>query len=270
MHASYLLAGVAGLVPALVTAQHPEMLKRGVNCSFATAPDRGATCESFASSWGLSVEDLQKLNPGISCPDIVFGKEYCVIGEVTGSDPVTTSSTAIAKPPATTSTTSKVSTTLKTTTSSTASGPTPTKTMPNLAPNCDKFYMVAKNDNCDTIANKNAITVAQFRSWNSEIDATCSNLWLDYYVCVHIPGAAPLPTTTSTSKTPEPTKTGPQPQMPDIVSNCKKFYMIKAGDGCDAIAKANNISTAQFLKYNPFVDSKCNNLWKDYYVCTGV
>lgn len=100
----------------------------------------------------------------------------------------------------------------------------------------------------------------------------CSNLWLDYYVCVHTPGAAAPPTTitTTTSKAPEPTNSGPQPQMPGIVSNCKKFYKVKSGDGCDAIAKANNISPAQFHAYNTFVDSKCTNLWLDYYVCTGV
>lgn len=67
-----------------------------------------------------------------------------------------------------------------------------------------------------------------------------------------------------------PTNTGPQPQMPGIVSNCKKFYKIKSGDGCAAIAAANNISLAQFLAYNTAVDSNCGNIWLDYYVCTGV
>ncbi|KAL8393950.1 hypothetical protein RB595_003640 [Gaeumannomyces hyphopodioides] len=270
MHTSYLLVGAAGLVPALVAAQHPEMLKRGVNCAFATRPDRGATCESFASAWGLSVQELQKLNPGVSCPNIIAGQDYCVIGEVT-ADPTTTSTTA---KPTTTSTTSRVpttSTTLKTTTSSTTSAPAPSNSpaMPGLAENCDKFYKVSSGDTCDAIARKNSITVAQFRSWNSLIDATCSNLWLDYYVCVHTPGAA-APTTTTTSKAPEPTNTGPQPQMPGIVSNCKKFYKVKSGDGCDAIARANNISLAQFLAYNTAVDSVCSNIWLDYYVCVGV
>lgn len=170
MHTSYLLAGAAGLVPALVAAQHPEMLKRGVDCAFATSPDRGATCESFAGGWGLSVEELQKLNPGVSCPEIAVGQDYCVIGEVTDDPPTTT----------TTSTTSKVSTTstrttLKTTTSKpTTSAPAPSNSpaMPGLADNCDKFYKVSSGDTCDAIAKKNSITVAQFRSWNSEIDAS--------------------------------------------------------------------------------------------------
>lgn len=100
----------------------------------------------------------------------------------------------------------------------------------------------------------------------------CSNLWLDYYVCVHTPGASTPPTTTTTitSKAPEPTSTGPEPQMPGIVANCKKFYKVKSGDGCAAIAKANGISLTQFLAYNTAVDSSCSNIWLDYYVCTGV
>ncbi|KLU86068.1 hypothetical protein MAPG_05087 [Magnaporthiopsis poae ATCC 64411] len=266
MHTSYLLVGAAGLVPALVAAQHPEMLKRGVNCSFATSPDRGATCESFASSWGLSVEELQKLNPDVSCPNIVAGRDYCVIGEVT-ADPTTTIRTA---KPTTTIITTRVTvpgTTLKTTTSPTTSAPGPSNSpaMPGIAKDCDKFYKVSSGDTCDAISRKYSITVAQFRSWNSEIDANCSNLWLDYYVCVHTPG-----TIIVTSKAPEPTNTAPQPQMPGIVSNCKKFYKVKSGDGCAAIAKAANISLAQFFSYNTAVDSNCSNIWLDYYVCIGV
>ncbi|KAM7183709.1 hypothetical protein V8F20_012514 [Naviculisporaceae sp. PSN 640] len=264
MHTSYLLVGAAGLIPAL--AQHPEMLKRGVNCSFATNPDRGATCESFASSWGLSVEELQKLNPGITCPNIVISQEYCVIGEVTG-DPVTTP----AKPTTSTTSTAKVSTTLKTTTSSTTKVPAPTNspTMPDLAENCDKFHKVSSGDTCDTIAQKNSISVAQFRSWNPYVDSNCANLWLDYYVCVHIPGAAAPPTTTSNNPS-TPTNSGPQPQMPGIVANCKKFHKVKSGDECERIATSNNISLTQFMSYNTYVDKNCTNLWLDYYVCTGV
>ncbi|KAK8012877.1 LysM domain-containing protein [Apiospora marii] len=271
MHTSNLLVGAAGLIPALVAAQHPAMLKRGIDCAFATSPDRGATCESFAAGWGLSVEELQKLNPGVTCPNIDIARDYCVIGEVTGDpDPTPTTTSKI-------SSTSTTSTTLKTTTSPTtttgAPAPSNSPAMPGLADDCDKFYKVASGDTCDAIAKKNSITVAQFRSWNSLVDANCSNLWLDYYVCVHTPGAAAPPTTTTTtttSKAPGPTNSGPQPQMPGIVANCKKFYKVKSGDGCEAIAKANGISLAQFLAYNTAVDSKCSNIWLDYYVCTGV
>ena len=93
----------------------------------------------------------------------------------------------------------------------------------------------------------------------------CSNLWLDYYVCVHVPGA-----TTTTSSTPEPTSTLPQPQMPGIVSNCKTFYKVKPGDDCYSIETAAGITLAEFRSWNTQIDASCSNLWVDYYVCTGV
>jgi hypothetical protein len=92
----------------------------------------------------------------------------------------------------------------------------------------------------------------------------CTNLWLDYYVCVGAPDATP-PTTTTT-----PTPTGPQPQMPSIVSNCKSFYKVQSGDSCWAISTSRGFSVAQFLSWNPYVNSDCTNLWLDYYVCIGV
>ncbi|KAK8074331.1 hypothetical protein PG994_005230 [Apiospora phragmitis] len=139
----------AGLAPALVSA--------AVECDFATTADSGTTCASFASSWGLSVQDLQNLNPGISCPGLDASKSYCVIGTVTDA------------PPATTTTTFK-------TTNTTTKAPTPTSApsnspkMPGLAENCDRFHKVSSGDSCDAIAKKNGISTAQFQSWNSEID----------------------------------------------------------------------------------------------------
>ena len=61
----------------------------------------------------------------------------------------------------------------------------------------------------------------------------CSNLWLGYYVCVGVPGAA-----TTSSATPTPTPSCPQPQMPNIVSNCKKCRLVQSGDTCDVIDRA--------------------------------
>ncbi|KAJ5791794.1 uncharacterized protein N7518_008805, partial [Penicillium psychrosexuale] len=70
----------------------------------------------------------------------------------------------------------------------TTSTPQPTSTgtqpqMPGIASNCKTFYKV-KSDNCYTINTAAGITLAQFRSWNSQIDASCTNLWVDYYVCI--------------------------------------------------------------------------------------
>ncbi|KJK66020.1 Lysine Motif is a small domain involved in binding peptidoglycan [Aspergillus parasiticus SU-1] len=118
---------------------------------------------------------------------------------------------------------------------------------------------------CDTIAAEYGISEAQFKDWNPSIDSNCSNLWLDYYVCVHVPGA-----TTTTSSSPEPTFSGPQPQMPGIVSNCKTFYKVKHGDDCYSIETVAGITLAEFRSWNAQIDASCSNLWVDYYVCTGV
>ncbi|RHZ56573.1 uncharacterized protein CDV56_100995 [Aspergillus thermomutatus] len=234
----------AGLVPGMAAA----LSRRAVECDFSTTADAGATCSSFASSWGLSVDTLQQLNPGISCPNLDTSQSYCVISTVT-DDPTSTSTT--------------LTTTTSTTTTKTA--PSNSPTMPGIADNCDGFYKVSSGDQCDTIAAKHGISVAQFKSWNTEINDDCTNLWLDYYVCVHVPGA------TTTSQAPKPTDepSGPTPQMPGIVDNCKTFHLIKSGESCRSIYTDAGITFAQFRAWNTQVDAACTNLWLGYYVCLG-
>jgi hypothetical protein len=66
--------------------------------------------------------------------------------------------------------------------------------MLGVASNFNGFYQVSSGDQCDTIAAKYGIFKAQFKSWSSQVDASTifiafSNLWLDYYVGVHVLGA---------------------------------------------------------------------------------
>jgi LysM repeat protein len=136
--------------------------------------------------------------------------------------------------------------------------------MPGIAPNCDRFYMIKSGDQCDSIAASAGISVAQLKSWNTEINASCSNLWLDYYICTHVPGAV-LPTTTSTAPTPS-----NSPPMPGVDPKCSRFHKIKSGDQCDSIAASAGISVAQLKSWNTAIDATCSNLWLDYYVCTLV
>ncbi|KAL4879072.1 hypothetical protein BJY04DRAFT_220438 [Aspergillus karnatakaensis] len=249
--------------------------RRAVECDFSTTADFGATCESFASSWGTTVEIIQQLNPGISCPDLDTDLLYCVIGTVTDDPPSTssttststTSSTTTTQPPTTLTTTTRTTTT--TTTTSTA--PSNSPTMPGIVDNCNGFYKVSSGDNCGTIASKNGITEAQFRSWNTELNNECTNLWLDYYVCVSGPGTIPSSTST-TPQQPEPTDdpSNPAPQMPGIAENCDGFYKVSSGDGCDSIAAKHGISVTQFRSWNSDINSQCSNLWLDYYVCVHV
>ncbi|OHE94792.1 LysM domain-containing protein [Colletotrichum orchidophilum] len=254
----------AGVLPAIVSAK-AALSRRAVDCAFSTAASKGDTCSTFASSWGLSVDELQNLNPGITCPTLDTSNSYCVIGTIT-DDPEPTTTTAQSTT-LVTSTTSKAPTTTTTTTTA-AAAPSNSPAMPGLAANCDGFYKVSSGDSCDAIASKYSISTAQFKSWNTEVNADCTNLWLDYYVCVHVPGAAT--TTQAPTQPTTPPSTGPTPQMPGIVSNCKKYYQVNSGDSCWSIYSGAGITFEQFLSYNTQVDSTCSNLWLGYYVCTGV
>jgi hypothetical protein len=55
--------------------------------------------------------------------------------------------------------------------------------MPGIVSNCSRFYQVVSGDNCEVIATKNSITVANFKRWNTYIDAACTNLWANALVC---------------------------------------------------------------------------------------
>jgi hypothetical protein len=55
--------------------------------------------------------------------------------------------------------------------------------MPGIVSNCSRFYQVVSGDGCDSIAQKSAITVANFRRWNTYINSACTNLWADALVC---------------------------------------------------------------------------------------
>ncbi|PWY82543.1 LysM domain-containing protein [Aspergillus eucalypticola CBS 122712] len=235
---------IAGLAPGLSCA----LSKRTIECSFTTDVSKGDTCDSFA-------DGLQQLNPGITCPDLDTTKSYCVNGTVSDDAPSTMSTTTMSA-----TTTAKSSVPTPTTiTTTTAAVPTNSPAMPGIVDNCDEFYKVSFGDHCDTIAET---------CWNSEINDSCSNLWLDYYICLHGPGS-----TATTPETPEPTEdpgSSPTPQMPGIVEHCDEYYKVASGDKCEAISKSYDISTAQFKSWNTKVNDDCSNLWLDYYVCVHI
>ncbi|GKT66170.1 LOW QUALITY PROTEIN: lysM domain protein [Colletotrichum tofieldiae] len=117
--------------------------------------------------------------------------------------------------------------------------------MPGVVADCDCFYKVQSGDQCDTIAQKNGITVAQLKFWNADINVSCSNLWLDYYVCARVPGAVTPTTRTKATTAPGPTNT---PQLPGAAGNCDKWYKIASGDTCDTVAAKNKIAVAIFAE----------------------
>ncbi|KAF3484341.1 uncharacterized protein GIQ15_03665 [Arthroderma uncinatum] len=210
------------LVSFIVLALLPELLfarvlyTRGIVCSFSTPCDPGDTCEDLSGRWGLTVDMFKSLNPGVNCPNLVAGQSYCVVGTISPDTPGTTTTSKTTTSKATSQAATKPTTTPTKTTTTTQKMPTTTSadphspTQPGLVKDCDKFHLVVSSDSCYTIEVKYGVSAAQFTTWNPSINAECSNLWLDYYVYVHVPGAitsVPMPTLTPT---------GPQPQMPSI------------------------------------------------------
>lgn len=173
---------------ALALALLPELLaarsignvfaRRGVDCSFATAPSSGDTCESFADSWGVTVDQLKSINPDLDCAKFDDSIEYCVSGEVNDDEPTKTITTSKAFETTTTLTSSSTEATQAPT--STSSGSDHEPTQPGLAKNCDKFHKVVDGDSCDAIVASTEITYSQFSEWNPYIN---DSMFLPFGLC---------------------------------------------------------------------------------------
>ncbi|KAG9188673.1 hypothetical protein G6011_07378 [Alternaria panax] len=113
-----------GLLVASASAWSAH-LRRADDCEFFTSADNGMTCETFAAKWHLSVDELERLNPGIICTTLDSSDMYCVVGTNTNDSVTTTTSAAITTAPLTTITssasTSVSSTTTKASITTTAS-----------------------------------------------------------------------------------------------------------------------------------------------------
>jgi spore germination protein YaaH len=163
-----LLVGLSSCT-AIITSRNT------VSCSYSSYPDPSDTCQSFASAWAITVEQLVALNPSIDCTNFDADGRYCVLGTVspdamTTSSPKATSSISGTTQLATTTTRSDQtsSTTLKATTMSVAQHQ---PQQSGLVTDCDKFYQVSSGDSCDSVTHKFGITGSQFVSWNPSIDS---------------------------------------------------------------------------------------------------
>ncbi|KAK1775711.1 carbohydrate-binding module family 50 protein [Copromyces sp. CBS 386.78] len=125
---------------------------------------------AIADKYSVSLNQFYAWNPavGSGCATLWAGYNVCVhtVGAPTNK-PTTT--------------------TVKTTSTSTGNGiATPTPTQPGIVGNCKRFHQVAGGDTYDTIASRYGTTSAKVRGWNTQINASCTNIWLGYYVCVGV------------------------------------------------------------------------------------
>ncbi|KAF2969309.1 hypothetical protein GQX73_g4254 [Xylaria multiplex] len=144
-------------------------------CELDTVWD-SPSCATLAERYSNSTNRLTELqflawNPNIqgSCDGIAIGQRVCK-GAPGGTFP---SPVATITAPAATGTGVYYST-------ATPAHPTQSGSIPD----CGRYYLVASGDDCYTVDIQFSITFDQLREYNTYLDEQCSNLWLDYDVCV--------------------------------------------------------------------------------------
>ncbi|CAI7636367.1 unnamed protein product [Penicillium bialowiezense] len=255
------------LLAQLKLTQGMVILPRSsVSCDYQTAAASGDTCTSFAAEWGLTEETFASINPGITCPNLVSGQDYCVVGTVTSTGPTTTASSTV--------TTSAVTSSTSSSTSSSSSSLAPYQPQQSgTAATCDQYHLVGDGDSCSAIESQYDISLTEFLAWNPSLNSDCTNLLVGYYYCVNIPGATKVTTTTTTvpvTTTPADGITAPSPVQTGITATCNKFDLVQSGDTCAVIANKYNIPLASFYDWNPAVGSSCAHLDVGDYVCVDI
>ncbi|KAM7192209.1 hypothetical protein V8F33_008483 [Rhypophila sp. PSN 637] len=246
-----------------ITTPFPVQTGMVGNCNkFVFVKEGDGYCGDIAAKNGVSLANFYAWNPavGSGCEGLWLDTYYCV-GIVGGPAPITTTT----KPTVTTTTTPGNGIT------------TPMPTQSGMVSNCNKFTLVKEGDGyCGDIAAKNGITLANFYAFNKGVGSNCENLWMNTYYCVNIIGGTTLKPTTSTPKPTTTTTKGngvatPTPFQSGMVTNCKTFHKVVAGDNlyCADIATKYKITLANFYKWNPGVGSNCGFLWGGYYVCVA-
>ncbi|KAM5541623.1 hypothetical protein V8D89_004813 [Ganoderma adspersum] len=124
-----------------------------------------------------------------------------------------------------------------------------------VAGRCTAYYTVQSGDSCDVIDTQFNITLTQFLTWNPEINSQCSNILAGVQYCVAGPSSGGGTTTTTTSAA---APTGSGTITPG--QGCKQYYTVVSGDNCSVLESEFGITLAQFINWNPEINSQCTNL----------
>ncbi|KAL8356637.1 hypothetical protein RB601_001776 [Gaeumannomyces tritici] len=225
-------------MPPTVTTK-PSPMPTGIasNCAAWYLTTVADTCDLITQMFGtFSTADFIGWNPSVrsDCSGIVMESYYCV--GVPGTP--TTRITPVTKPTT-----------------------TPAEDLPTqegIALDCASFWLVSSVDKCNTIASRSGISLGDLKAWNPALGDACGGLKPDFYVCVGRkssttrPSSATVTKTTTGSTSSSASMTGtttssgpgatPTPIQGGMVSGCKKFYLVKSGDGCRAIANNHGIA----------------------------
>ncbi|KAF7184685.1 hypothetical protein CNMCM7691_006047 [Aspergillus felis] len=173
--------------------------------------------------------------------------------------------------------------------------PVPDNVGPNVNARCGRYYAIAEGEDCATITLKFNIGLNDFIFLNPDVNANCTNLWLNYSYCVQpvgeistYPGYLPGPTATRPPFTAGPSTSipwyDPDPtQDADLVviplanltrTDCWDYIWINSTDpdrlGCWDYAWAAGVEPDQFALWNPSIDQNAeDSLEPTYdYPCT--
>ncbi|KAH8899149.1 hypothetical protein GQ53DRAFT_817343 [Thozetella sp. PMI_491] len=135
---------------------------------------------------------------------------------------------------------------------------------------------------CNDVEELFGVSLQDFLRWNPSAKSSCNALPAETSFCVAAPNERRPKTVTSASVATTATQAPATPTAPanaivtpgpiqaGMVPNCKAFYWVKAGEGCDVVASKNGITVPQIVAWNPGAKSGCTELWANTYCCVGV
>ncbi|KAK0717314.1 hypothetical protein B0T26DRAFT_775514 [Lasiosphaeria miniovina] len=133
-------------------------------------------------------------------------------------------------------------------TTTTPGGP-PGPAQTGVAANCDAWYVVQANDNCQAIVAKfGNFTLVQFYSWNPAVGSSCSYLIPTDAVCIGVSGGSATSSSHSSSSSSHmTTTTAPSPLLPSTDPSFTSYYYVMPGDNCDNIEQTYKISADEYI-----------------------
>ncbi|KAI0476852.1 hypothetical protein F4859DRAFT_65195 [Xylaria cf. heliscus] len=171
----------------------PSPVQTGIaaNCDKFLLVTSGNSCSNISTTEGITLDDFYAWNPAVgnTCANLLAGDYVCV--GVSGTPTSTVSSP---------------------TASQTIDVPTPQPTQPGMTANCNNFAIVdSSSETCSDIASAAGITLTEFYAWNPAVGNTCSNLLVNYWVCVGVASSAATTsiTTSATSSSKTTSTTSP-------------------------------------------------------------
>ncbi|KAL7745917.1 hypothetical protein RI367_008775 [Sorochytrium milnesiophthora] len=243
-----------------------------VQCTSKYAVKGGDSCWAIANSNGMSVDQLQGLNPDMDCNALQIGQGVCLADAATTDPPQPTDAPTVCVTPYTVKSGDSCWTISNT--NGLALGDfqqmnpgmdcnalsigqslclnLQTVGVPFFA--CSQTYTVVSGDTCTKIASNNHLSLGDLQQRNPKVD--CNMLQVGQRVCLggQMTSVTALPTTTPAPTTASATVTAPPTQPTNGVPVCVNTKPVQAGSSCYSIGLAYGLTVAQLTALNPGLD----------------